>query len=64
MIENKDNEIFLNRFEPNEIQQQIKNGYMARDMWDKLEDELYIGQGGIIPLMGKTVVGHIVAMVA
>ena len=64
VIENKDNEIFLNRFEPNEIQQQIKNGYMARDMWDKLEDELYIGQGGIIPLMGKTVVGHIVAMVA
>lgn len=37
---------------------------MARDMWDKLEDELYIGQCGIIPLMGKTVVGHIVAMVA
>lgn len=64
VIENKDNEIFLNRFEPNEIQQQIKNGYMVREMWDKLEDEIYIGQGGIIPLMGKTVVSHIVSRVA
>jgi hypothetical protein len=64
VIENKDNEIFLNRFEPNEIQQQIKNGHIARDMWDKLEDEIYIGQGGIIPLMGKTAVGHIVSKVA
>lgn len=64
VIENKDNEIFLNRFEPNEIQQQIKNGYMDRDMWNQLEDEIYIGQGGIIPLMGKTVVSHIVDMVA
>jgi len=37
---------------------------MVRDMWDTLEDDMYIGQGGIISLMGKTVVNHIVAMVA
>jgi len=64
VVQNKDNEMFLQQFEPNEIQQQIKNGYMARDMWDTLEDNMYIGQGGIISLMGKTVVNHIVAMAA
>lgn len=64
VMQNKDNEMFLQQFEPNEIQQQIKNGYMARDMWDTLEDDMYIGEGGIISLMGKTVVQHIVSMAA
>lgn len=34
---------------------------MNRELWEKLEDPIYIQRGGIISLMGKTIIIMIVS---
>ncbi|MGK0290175.1 MAG: type I restriction enzyme R subunit [bacterium] len=52
---NKSNILFLENYEPN-VQVEVKNCYMDRDMWDQLDDPIYTDTGGIISLMGKAVI--------
>jgi len=44
--------------------EQKREEYNYIDMWDIVESNMYVKQGGTISLMGKTVVSHIVSMVA
>jgi len=60
VIENKENEQFLSRFEP-DIQNEIKNSYISRNLWGHLENPMYVDAGGIITIMGKTVIEKICA---
>ena len=58
---NKDNLVYLkNNAEPS-VRQEVKDGYIKRDLWDKLDDPLYIQKGGIITLMGKSVIRTILS---
>jgi type I restriction enzyme, R subunit len=60
VITNKDNKDYLkNNAEP-KVQSEVKDEYIKRDMWDKLEDKIYTDQGGIISLIGKAVINNII----
>lgn len=64
IIDNRDNEIYLkNNAEP-KVRTEVKQEYINRDLWDKLEDPIYIQRGGIISLMGKTIIRTVLAMTA
>lgn len=56
---NKDNTIYLNSTAKPKIKQEVKRGYIVRDMVDKLEDPIYSQRGGIISLMGNAIIKHI-----
>lgn len=59
IIDNKLDENYLKtRAEP-KIKVEVKNGYMNRNMWEKLEDPIYIERGGIISLMGKAIIRNV-----
>jgi len=55
---NKDNILFLESYEPT-VQAEVKTGYMGRDLWDRLEDPMYIEKGGIITIMSKSIIQNI-----
>ncbi len=56
ITENRHNEQYLkNNAEP-KVKAEVKEEYMNRELWEKLEDPIYIQRGGIISLMGKTII--------
>ncbi len=59
VVANKENEIYLNNNAKPRIRQEVKNGYMSRDLFDKLEDPIYAQRGGIISLMGNAIIKNI-----
>lgn len=58
---NRSNSLFLEQYEPT-VQSQIRMGYMDRDMWDQLKNPLYTDTGGIIHIMGKTVIQNVISL--
>jgi type I restriction enzyme R subunit len=56
ILANKDNENYLKTSAAPKVRQEVKQGYITRELWDKLEDPVYIKRGGIISLMGKTII--------
>lgn len=60
IIANKENQVYLkNNAEP-KIQQEVKDEYINQDKWEKLDDPMYVQKGGIITLMGKTIIKTII----
>lgn len=56
ITQNRNNEQYLkNNAEP-KVKSEVKEEYMNRELWEKLEDPIYIQRGGIISLMGKTII--------
>ena len=61
VIANKDNKIYLkNNAEP-KVQSEVKDEYIKRDLWSKLDDPIYVEKGGIITLMGKAVISNVIS---
>ncbi|MDZ7690747.1 MAG: DEAD/DEAH box helicase family protein [Balneolaceae bacterium] len=58
IINNKKNELFLRNYQPT-VQNEVKQGYIERELWQKLNDPMYTGKGGIINLMGKSIINRI-----
>ncbi len=56
LSQNKNNKSFIYNYEKDKVVPSIKNEYENRDMWDKLENPIYIENGGIISLMGKSII--------
>lgn len=56
ILDNRENDSYLSRVANPRIQEQVKKEYRTRDMWEKLEDPLYVKKGGIISLMGKVII--------
>jgi type I restriction enzyme R subunit len=56
---NKNNKIYLSSTAKPKIKQEVKRGYIVRDMVDKLEEPIYSERGGIISLMGNAIIKHI-----
>jgi len=63
IVNNKNDDLFLKNFEPN-IQKEVKDRYISRNLWEKLEDPIYNDAGGIFSIMGKTVIQNIVSSAA
>ena len=60
VIANKNNNIFLKNSAEPRIQSEVKEEYIKRDLWDKLDNPIYIQKGGIISLIGKTVIRNLI----
>ncbi|MEW6999119.1 DEAD/DEAH box helicase family protein [Colwelliaceae bacterium BS250] len=58
---NRANKIYLKNSAEPKIQSEIKTEYINRDMWHKLDDPIYVQQGGIISLIGKAVINNIIS---
>ena len=58
--QNHNNEQYLSKVEP-EVSREVSNSYEKRDLWEKLEDPIYMDDGGIITLMSKSIIEDIVA---
>lgn len=60
VIANKNDNIFLKNSAEPRIQSEVKEEYIKRDLWDKLDNPIYIQKGGIISLIGKTVIRNLI----
>lgn len=60
VIANKNNDVYLKTSAEPRVQSEIKDEYIKRDLWDKLDDPIYIQKGGIISLIGKTVIWNLI----
>jgi type I restriction enzyme R subunit len=58
IVNNKTNELFLRNYQPT-VQKEVKQGYMNRELWQKLQDPMYTKKGGIITLMGRTIINRV-----
>ena len=56
VTENRDNENYIKNSAEPKVKTEVKQEYMNRELWEKLEDPIYIQKGGIISLMGKTII--------
>jgi type I restriction enzyme R subunit len=56
ITKNRDNTNYLKNSAVPKIRSEVKQEYMNRELWEKLEDPIYIQRGGIISLMGKTII--------
>jgi type I restriction enzyme R subunit len=59
IIDNRENDSYLKTTAEPKVKGEVKNGYIKRDMWEKLEDPIYIERGGIISLMGKAIIRNV-----
>ncbi|WGZ92829.1 MAG: hypothetical protein QJT81_13395 [Candidatus Thiothrix putei] len=63
LTHNRDNILFLEQYEPT-LHSEIRMGYMDRDLWGQLQNPIYTDKGGIIPIMGKTIIQQVVQLAA
>lgn len=59
VVANKENDIYLKNNAKPRIKKEVKQGYIMRDMVEKLEDPIYAQRGGIISLMGNAIIKQI-----
>lgn len=56
IIANRENEDYLKQTARPKVREEITGAYLRRDLWQKLEDPMYVEKGGIISLMGRAVI--------
>lgn len=64
IIDNRENENYLKTTAEPKVKGEVKNGYIKRNMWEKLDDPIYIEKGGIISLMGKAIIRNVLTNTA
>jgi hypothetical protein len=60
VTENPDNLEFLRKYRNDTIRPNIINSYQRRDLYEYLEKEYYVDDGGIINLMSESIVNTII----
>ncbi|RJE72819.1 DEAD/DEAH box helicase family protein [Reichenbachiella sp. MSK19-1] len=63
VIANKENQEYLKNNAKPKVESEVKDEYMNRDMWDKLDDPMYVQKGGIISLIGRAVIQNVIRAV-
>lgn len=58
---NRENEHYLKNNAQRRVTKKVREGYMSRELWEKLQDPMYIQRGGIISIMGKTIIKTILS---
>jgi len=61
---NKDNEPYLKNNANVKVKGEVKESYIKRELWEKLEDKLYNQRGGIFSLMSKAIIEGILKNIA
>ena len=64
IITNRNNENYLVTSARSRVRKEVTQGYIKREMIDKLEDPIYADRGGIISLMGRTIINSILGRVS
>lgn len=64
VIANKNNLIYLKTNAKPKVESEVKEEYMKRDLWNKLEDPIYAQKGGIISLIGNAVIQSLIRAVS
>ncbi len=59
IMENRKNENYLKKRAKPKVEGEVKDCYIEREMWDKLKDPMYVKKGGIISLMGNTIISNV-----
>jgi len=62
IIANRENEDYLKQTARPKVRSEITDAYLRRDLWQKLEDPIYIDRGGIISLMGRSVIEAVLSL--
>lgn len=60
VIDNQDNENYIKNSAEPDLQKEVRGKYIERDMMGKLENPIYVDTGGIISLMGKTIIDNLI----
>lgn len=60
VIANKNDDVYLKTSAEPKVQGEAKEEYINRELWDVLEDPIYVEKGGIISLIGKAVIKTII----
>jgi type I restriction enzyme R subunit len=63
IITNRDNENYLVTSARPRVRKEVTQGYIKREMIDKLEEPIYKDKGGIISLMWRTIINSILGTV-
>ena len=63
VIANKDNQVYLKNNAKPKVESEVKDEYIKRDLWDKLDDPMYVQKGGIISLIGRAVIQNVIRAV-
>lgn len=61
IIDNRENDIYLRKNVRSKVRTVVNQEYMNRGLWEKLVDPIYIERGGIISIMGKTIINTILS---
>jgi len=64
ILANKNDENYLKSTAEPKVKGEVQTEYINRDMWEKLEDPIYVDKGGIISLMGKAIIKAIISRTA
>lgn len=64
IMDNRTNENYLKTTAEPKVKLEVKNGYLRRDRYDVFENPIYMQRGGIISLMGKSVINSILELSA
>jgi type I restriction enzyme R subunit len=60
VLANRNNIVYLKTSAEPNVQMEVKSEYVKRKLWDKLDDPMYVQKGGIISLIGKTVIQNLI----
>jgi type I restriction enzyme R subunit len=60
VLANRNNIVYLKTSAEPNVQMEVRNEYVKRELWDKLDDPMYVQKGGIISLIGKTVIQNLI----
>lgn len=64
VIANKENKAYLKNNAKPKVESEVKDEYMKRDLWGKLDDPMYVQKGGIISLIGRAVIQNVIRAVS
>lgn len=60
ILPNKENQNYLKNKAKKQVESEVRGSYLQRNMFEKLKDPMYVKKGGIISLMGNTIIGRVI----
>lgn len=64
ILQNRNDELYLKKRAKPKVTKEVKNSYLKREMYEKLEDPMYTDRGGIISLMGRSIINKVLMKTA
>lgn len=62
ILQNKNDQIYIRNSAKSQVRTEINNNFMNRNMYEKLNEPIYVDKGGIITLMSEVVIKNVLSM--